>query len=165
MKAVRIFIGTLLLVLPIAVLTRVPWTPEGAKDPVLRFSWRMSVSGEKSCRPRTQQELDQLPVHMRTPEICSVADASYLLVTRVGEAQTDTTPLLRGGVKGDRPLFVLEDRVLAAGEQRLHVQLIRVTNGRSSALASLDTVIAMRPGRVQLVTLDEANRLAVIGAR
>ena len=165
MKAVRILLCTVLLVLPIAALSRAPWIPAGASDAVLRFSWRMSVTGERSCRARTQQELDELPVHMRTPEICTVAAATYLLITRVGDAAADTTPLLRGGVKGDRPLFVLQERAVQPGQQRVSVQLVRVTRGSSAILASLDTVLAMQRWRVQLVTLNEADRLIVQSRR
>src|SRR5688572_30286623 len=127
MKAVRMLLCTALLLLPIAALSRAPWTPPGAHDAVLRFSWRMGVSGERTCRARTQQELDRLPVHMRTPAICTVTAASYLLVTQLDDAVADTTPLLRGGVKGDRPLFVLQERTLQPGERSVSVAILRVT--------------------------------------
>ena len=165
MKTVRVLLCSALLVLPVVALSRTPWTPRGADDAVLRFSWRMSVAGETSCRARTQQELDQLPVHMRTPEICTVTAATYLLVTRLDDAAADTTPLLRGGVKGDRPLFVLQERTLLPGERKVGVEIVRLTDGRPSTLASLDTVLSMQRGRIQLVTLDAADRLIVIGAR
>ena len=47
---------TALLVLPIAALSRLPYSPAGAEDAVLRLSWRMSVSAKEQCRTRTQEE-------------------------------------------------------------------------------------------------------------
>jgi hypothetical protein len=163
MNAVRIVAASVLLALPIVALSRAPYTPAGAGDAVLRLSWRMSMSAREECRPRTQQELDALPVHMRTPEVCTRDRASYVLVTQVGDERPDTTGLLRGGVKGDRPLFVLDERRLAIGQHRIRVELLRGTDTAGSImLASLDTLLSFQPGTVRLVTMDgDAVRLVI----
>jgi hypothetical protein len=162
MKHVRMLATTALLMLTVAALSRLPHTPPGADNAVLRLSWRMSVSGAH-CRDRTQQELEALPVHMRAPQVCERDAARYILVTRVGEAAADTVDLARGGVKGDRPLFVLRERVLPPGPQRIQVAVHRLGGLPPSALPTgLDTTLIMVPGRVALITLDaDAHRLVV----
>ncbi|HSJ10414.1 MAG TPA: hypothetical protein VK928_10885, partial [Longimicrobiales bacterium] len=159
MKFARVILASAALTLPVAALSRAPWTPPGADTATLRFSWRMSVKAQENCRARTQEELDALPVHMRTPEVCTRDDAAYVLVTRIDDTTPDTVHLLRGGVKGDRPLFVLEERVLPPGVHRVGVELQRITTEGAESMAALDTELELRPGGIALVTLDAADRL------
>ncbi|HUG39323.1 MAG TPA: hypothetical protein VMM12_02505 [Longimicrobiales bacterium] len=149
------------MVFALAGLSRAPYTPPGADAAILRFSWRMSVTAREDCRPRTAEELAALPAHMRTPEVCTRDRAAYSLVTRIGSAGPDTMQLTRGGVKGDRPVFVLEERTLPDGYHRVRVGLLRVTESSGTEiLAALDTVLRLERGRIQLVTLDaDARRL------
>jgi hypothetical protein len=163
MRWLRVIVASALLTLPIAALSRAPaYSVPGAGDALLRFSWRMSASAREQCRPRTQQELDALPVHMRTPDICTTDRADYLLITRIGDAAPDTTPLLRGGVKGDRPLFVLEEIRMARGEARVLVEVQRSVPGSDVELiARLDTALTFVEGGVRLVTMNGGGRLIV----
>jgi hypothetical protein len=162
MKRIAALVVSALLVLPIAALSRAPYyTPPGAGDALLRFSWRMSIASREECRPRTQEELDALPVHMRTPEVCTPDRASYVLVTRIDGGRPDTLPLLRGGVKGDRPLFVLEDRRLPPGDHGVYVALLRLRDSSETTLASLDTVLRLDAGMIRLITLDAAGALVL----
>jgi hypothetical protein len=164
-------------VLGIAGLTRAPYTPPGTDAALLRFSWRLSTASRENCRPRTQEELDALPVHMRTPEVCTRDASTFTLITRIDDAAPDTAHLTRGGAKGDRPLFVLQDRALEPGRHRLRVELRRdtaapgadaaarsTTGGAegSELLATLDTTVDLVRGRVRLVTMDgDGGRLEV----
>src|SRR5690606_23544639 len=99
-----------------------------------------------------------------SPEVCEADDASYALVTRIGSEPADTSHLLRGGVKEDRPLFILDERGLEPGEHRVRVDLYRTAPGRrDSVVVSLDTLLTMEPGRVRLVTL--RGESGVLGVR
>lgn len=163
MKYVIVILATALLMIPIGALTRAPYTPAGAAEARLRLSWRMNVSGTERCRTRTRAELDELPVHMRTPQVCEQQDASYLLVTVIDSAAPDTVHLVRGGVKGDRPLFVLEERALPVGTHRVRVALERTGDSAPPAvLASLDAKIELAAGSVALVTLDGDGRSLIV---
>lgn len=149
----------------LAAISRAPYTPPGADEAILRFSWRLSVPAQENCRTRTQAELDALPAHMRSPEVCTRDDADYTLITQLDEARPDTVELARGGLKGDRPLFVLEERTLPPGVARVRVDLRRESSASgTSTLASLDTVVSLEPGWVQLVTLDAEGRRLVARA-
>ena len=160
MSAVRIALCKAALTLFVAALARLPYTPPGSNDAVLRFSWRLSIQAKENCRPRTEEELAALPVHMRTPEVCTRDIADYTLITEVDDLPADTIQLARGGLKGDRPLFVLSERTLSPGLHHTRISLQRRTGSAIRILAELDTVLTMQPGQVQLVTLDaETGRL------
>lgn len=165
MRPLWMLLCSVALVLPIVALARAPsYTPPGATDAMLRFSWRMDVTLRENCRTRTAAELEALPVHMRTPEECTPLPATYALITRVANAAPDTLYLVRGGVKGDRPLFVLEERTLQAGDHRVRITLQRSTATGVEVLASLDSTLTLREGEVQLVTLDGNGRMVVRSA-
>jgi hypothetical protein len=163
MRWLGVLLASALLTLPIAALSRAPaYSVPGADDALLRLSWRMSASAREQCRPRTQQELDALPVHMRTPDICTSDRADYLLITRIGSGAPDTLPLLRGGAKGDRPLFVLQEMRMAPGEARVFVEVQRSAPGSDvEVIARLDTTLTFVAGGVRLVTMNGGGRLIV----
>jgi hypothetical protein len=162
MRLLWMLLATAALTVPFAALTRAPWTPSGAGDAVLRLSWRMSISARGECRPRTQAELDALPVHMRTPEVCAADTSTYVVITRLDDNAPDTLQLLRGGVKGDRPLFVLEDRRLPPGRYTFGIRLLRLGDDGEEVLTNLDTTLALASGRIALVTLDAEGRELIV---
>jgi len=149
---------TALLTLGTAAAARAPYTPAGHEQAWLRFSWRLTISAKEHCRPRTQDELDALPVHMRTPEVCTPDTATYALLTRIDDQPVETKHLARGGVKGDRPLFVLEERALPPGKHHIRVAVERRDDGDDHLIAELDTTLVLERGRVQLITLSPDGR-------
>jgi hypothetical protein len=161
MKYVRILISAALMTLPIAALARGPaYSAPGADQATLRFSWRMSVPARENCRVRSQEELEALPAHMRAPEECTPDLSDFILVLAVDGRAADTVPLLRGGLKGDRPLIVLEDRRLSPGQHGIDMQFVRVAHDGATVIAALDTTLHIGPGEIGLVTLDAtAGRL------
>jgi coenzyme F420-reducing hydrogenase delta subunit len=90
-------------------------------------------AARENCRQRTQAELEALPVHMRTPEVCSRDAASYRWSVASGSCRPTRCTLVRGGAKGDRPLFVLEERALPPGLHRVRVDLQRTRRRRGAA--------------------------------
>jgi hypothetical protein len=165
MRFLAVVLVSTALIAPIAIFARAPYRPPGSDAAVLRFSWRMSIPAREHCRARTQQELDALPVHMRTLEICTRTETSYALVIRIDEQAPDTIHLVRGGVKGDRPLFVLEQRTLHEGTHRIRSGLERTVATGTELLAALDTTVEMKPGVVRLTTLPEgSHKLTVLSA-
>ena len=158
-------IVTAALTLGLGWLSRAPFQPAGSDDSLLRLSWRLRPPVMETCRMRTQAELDALPVHMRTPEVCEQRAGAYRLVVRIDTLPPDTTRVQRGGAKGDRPLFVLREVPLASGPHRLHIQFEPEDSaGRDPVMRplALDTVLQLEPGAVALVTLDPEGRTMVV---
>lgn len=165
MKIGPMLLCTALATTAIAALARAPYAQPDSREARLRFSWRMNVSAGEHCRPRTQAELDELPMHMRNPTVCTRDDAHYALIVKIDDNAADTIHLVRGGVKGDRPVFVLEDRTIPPGEHHVRVQLVRSSASRDTVLAALDTGLTLRLGWIQLITLDpDGDRLIVRSA-
>lgn len=136
-------------------LSRAPWDQPAAAHGLLRLSWRMHGERVETCRARTPAELDKLPVHMRTDEVCAARLVAYRLVLQVDDAAPDTIRVLPGGARGDRPLFVLRDTPLAAGRHRVRVRFEREGPARDAAPPLvLDTNLVASAGRIDLVTLD-----------
>lgn len=157
---------TAAFVLILAALARAPYQPRGGDDALLRFSWRLPAPAHEDCRRRTADELEALPSHMRTPEVCERVVARYAMVTQIADAPADTVALKGGGVKGDRPLFVLFDRPMDPGRHRVRVALTRSSPGAPpEPIAALDTVLVMQRGHVQLVTLEPETRRLVVRSR
>lgn len=157
-RPVHVVLVTLVATLALGWLARAPYDPPGGEHGVLRLSWRLRGERTETCRTRTAAELEALPAHMRTPEVCEARLLAYHLVQQVGDAVPDTATVVPGGVRGDRPLFVLRETPLPPGAHRVRVSLAR-TDGAGAPLL-FDEVLAVSAGAVELITLDaEAGRL------
>ena len=111
------------LVMTIGWLSRAPYDTPGSDAAVLRLSWRFRGEKEEECRPRAQAELDVLPVHMRTPEICEGHLSAYRLNVQIGNRHVASRVFVPQGAKGDRPIFVMQEMNLSSGPQRVRVAL------------------------------------------
>jgi hypothetical protein len=154
------------MALAVGWLSRTHYQPPGADDGILRLSWRMRAPDTgTACRPRTQAELDALPVHMRTPEVCDTQSAVWDLVVRVDSLTADTTRIFQGGARRDRPFFVFRELHLAPGTH--HVQLSfgpekRQTADESAVPLVFDSVLSIGSGEVALVTLERERSSFVV---
>lgn len=143
-------------------LARAPYTPGGGEAALVRLSWRLRGEAAETCRPRTEAELIALPQHMRTPEICERRPVAYYLIVQLDDGPVDTSRVVSGGVKGDRPVFILRDSAVAPGAHRVVVRFEQVGDGGETPLLRLaiDTVLHVYAGTINLITLDhEARRL------
>jgi hypothetical protein len=141
-------------------LSRAPYDPPGSDGGLLRLSWRLRGEKVETCRPRTQAELDALPVHMRTPEVCESRRVAYRLVVQLDGHAPDTTIVLPGGARADRPVYVLRETPLAPGPHRVLVTFTGLSAHDDAPQLSLEADLDARPGRVELITLDpEGHRL------
>lgn len=148
-------------------LSRAPYTSRDADRALLRLSWRLRGEKSEVCRPRTQEELDALPVHMRTSEVCESTLLAYRLIVRVDGVTRDSTIVLPGGARGDRPVFVLRELPLEPGTHHVSIRFDREradddrdyrspqqsANGAHPISLGFDTTLLMHAGRIELITL------------
>ena len=99
----------------IAAGSRVPWTASPAHRALLRHSWRASSEAAERCRPLSEEEKADLPVHMRVPEVCETRIIPYLLEVRIDGAASAPDTLHGAGAREDRPVVVFREIPLSAG--------------------------------------------------
>lgn len=159
-RRLAVVLLTAVIASAIGWLSRASYDPPASDAALLRLSWRFRPLAAETCRPRTQAELDALPVHMRTPEVCENEVYTYLLVLRIDDGAADTLRVLPGGLRADRPAFVLRDTALAPGRHRVDVRFGR--EGADPPALRLDTVLHMTRGAIDLITLDAPARRLVV---
>jgi hypothetical protein len=133
-------------------LSAVTFHPDGADQGVLRLAWRISAQGEEICRASTPEELAQLPVHMRTDEICERPPALWELVLSLDDRVVERRDLEGAGARKDRPISLLEEWPLEPGPHNLEVLFSRNgTNEGDDDWRHLKETITVVPGGVHLV--------------
>ena len=158
---VRFIVGVVPTVLVLAAIgwgSRAPYDAPGSEIALLRFSWRMQSAESQVCRDRTQAELDELPAHMRTPQVCESRPLVYRLESSIDGREADVRLVRAAGARGDRPLVVWEEIPLTPGAHRVSIRFLRDGGDGSERIEYEGTVEAV-PGRIVLVTLDAAGRL------
>lgn len=120
---------------------------------VLRLSW--SHVGEQITRKLTQDELDALPVHMRPPDgIAESTPVPYLLVVKIdGHSRIDEV-VQPGGVKGDRPMYVLKNLELEPGSYEVDIQFYPAEDFSEAKVYRMNRRIELDVGQIRLVDLE-----------
>ena len=148
--------GTLVLatVLAMGVLTRFGWGVESDRAE-LRLAWRMPVPRVVECRQPTEEELAELPVHMRRDEICEGRAVAYSLEVRVDGELRHAARVEAAGARSDRPMNVFRELSLEPGTRSVRIVLERAD--------SLDAGSTSIPDRLVLDReLDVAAREVVL---
>lgn len=156
LRAAIATLATLLVLTGIGWASRAPYDAPGASAALLRLSWRMPVPDARVCRARTPAELEALPAHMRTPDVCENVSLRYRLEIAVDDRPARVVSLHTAGARGDRPLFVLDETTLAPGRHRVRVRLTPA-GARERELLRFDGEVEAVPGGILLLTLDEAS--------
>ena len=146
----------------IGYASRAPLALQAAEHGRLRLSWRLRGAREEVCRNRTQAELDALPVHMRTPQVCTGHNVAYRLVVKI-DGSTDTLHYEPAGAKGDRAIFVLHEEPLEPGSHNVSIIFEPTTPGVNRRALYFNERFDIRAGQIALVTVDPgASRLLLV---
>ncbi len=141
------------LALGLAAATRIPFG-EKAENGILRLSFRLSGQSVRTCRPRTEAELNQLPLHMRTPELCEQRMLSYRLRLFINEKLHLEQTVSPGGLHADRPIYFNRDLAFEPGDYRVHLEFSPADAENTSAISlKLDDEIRIEEGKIVLVHL------------
>ncbi len=135
----------------LALVARVTWG-QPPTEAVLRLSWRTEGQRVKHMLAGDPN----LPKHMQLPEgNYEFRLVPYRLVVRVAGQLVVERLVTPPGVRHDRPLMVLEEIALPAGEHSLEVDFSpAVKLDESPRIYALKGSQSMTAGRVLLVTLD-----------
>lgn len=147
-----------------AAASRIPTTFHAEDEAMLRLAWRIQGATLESCRQPTEEELAELPVHMRNPQACIGQVAPYVLSVRIDGRVLAQDTVYAPGARGDRPLSVLQDHPLAAGTHRMGISFdailpegAEVTDDRSVVRLRWADEVTLGAREVALVTLNLAG--------
>jgi hypothetical protein len=158
----------------LGALSRVPYQSDRSASAVLRLAWRARGVRVEECRQLTEEELANLPQHMRRSEVCEGRLLPYRLTVDVDGTTLVNTEIRPAGAREDRPLYVLQDLLLAPGPHDVSVVFFRERKVGSEAEASAATParlefrgeIEFAVREIALITYDaEAKELVHKGQR
>ncbi|HEU4585759.1 MAG TPA: hypothetical protein VFR95_08415 [Gemmatimonadaceae bacterium] len=139
-----------------------PWHAADAAR--VRMSWSARPERIESCRALTAEEIEKEPPHMRRHVECTGTFATYLLHVASDGRVIDERIVKGGGIRNDRPMYLLADYDLMAGEHRIRVKFTRreKTDDDSAAVvlhaARTDTDSGIFAGRAEREDEERARR-------
>ena len=144
----------------VAGLTRLPVRFDADRDALIRLSWRVDGISVEECRTLSDEELANLPLHMRNPEACIGRIAPYRLQVGFGGTRFVDDTIRPGGARGDRPIYVLSDFPVHPGEYRVQVRFDPILLPGTTWLPgakplSIDETVRLERRDIVLVTLDD----------
>lgn len=107
--------------LALGAASRAPWET-GERGALLRLSWRARPETVEECRPLTPEELEELPVHMRRPEVCEGRTVPHLLRVEVDREIVVHDTIGGAGARADRPIHVNREISLPPGTHAVEVE-------------------------------------------
>ena len=150
-----------LALLAYASAVPVSYHREGAAR--LRLSWSARPERIEVCRQLSAEEQAQREEHMRQRVECEGSFASYTLRVEVDGRAVGETVIHGAGLRHDRPLYVLRDFPVPAGEHRLRVGVTRREKTDDDAAAFAEAVVTdadtgLYAGRGQREATERARR-------
>ncbi len=158
-------------VLGIAGLSRVPTARTIPDAAIIRLSWRTLGVRLEECRRLTEEELEALAPHMRTPESCTGRNADYELRVTLAGAGVVTDTVHPTGLRTDRPIYVLRDLPVTPGSHEVSVTFTalvppevtarRDTIGGPSLALHYEGELTLAAAEIALITLDATGTALV----
>lgn len=134
----------------------VPWHGSAASE--LRLSWSARAERIESCRRLTDDELAARPAHMRQRVECEGRSATYVLRVTVDGRLLDSAVIVGGGLRQDRPIFLLRDYAVAPGEREVRVEFVRREADSARDSAEVDDDAPARDDREARESLQRRGR-------
>jgi hypothetical protein len=116
----------LVLALGLAALSRGHWRAHRGFEAVLRLTWSVRPERIETCRQVSEAEQADRPAHMREAVVCEGSTATYRLRVWRDDQLLDDEVLRGGGLRNDRPIYLLRDYPASPGTWRLQVEMRRV---------------------------------------
>ena len=144
---------------------------------VVRLAWSARPERIETCRSRTPEELERLPLHMRQAQVCEGSTAEYQLTVHRDGALVATDRIHGAGLRRDRRLYVFKEIPVDPGESHIEIRFDRTGDDRNDVSVSapvsdvaprhlaFSTRVRVRPREVVLVTYsaERGELVAVTG--
>jgi hypothetical protein len=121
-----------LAALAIGAASRAPWAASPADRALLRLSWRAPSEVAEQCRPLSEEEKADLPVHMQVPKVCETRAVPYFLEVRIDGATFAADTIHGAGAREDRPITVFREIPVAVGERAIDIAFRPVVQARGA---------------------------------
>lgn len=152
----------LVLMAVMAGLSQIPLaTADG--DARVRLSWRNEPIRVEECRTLTDEELADVPAHMRRTEDCTGYHVDYELRLEIDGRAVVIDTVAPSGLRRDRPVYVLRNITVPPGRHDVAVSYAALVPedyqaGGLPTAFSWSGAMELTAGEVGLVTLDETGR-------
>lgn len=110
----------------IGATSQAPWTATPEDQALLRLSWRAQSETTEECRPLTEKEKAELPIHMRVPEVCESRAVPYLLRVTIDGTALLADTVHGAGAREDRPIYVFREIGLPPGRHTIDVEFLPI---------------------------------------
>lgn len=149
-----------------AWMSRLPIDFGRDAESLLRLSWRVDGVTVEACRTLSEEELANLPVHMRNPEACIGTIAPFTLSAVLDGESVVADTVFPGGARGDRPIYVLRDLPLSPGRRTLEVRFNAVIPDGADVEGATtgyvwEGVVELEAGDIALLTLDDRGEFTL----
>lgn len=136
-------VGTALMLFLVGAASGPEWRYHADDSARLRLSWGARPERIEVCRRLSEAELADRPEHMRQRVECEGTTATYALEIQIDGQLIDSRVLRGGGFRHDRPMYLLDDLMIAPGEHHLVVTLTRREEEPDDEIDDDDTVSAV----------------------
>lgn len=126
----------------------------------IRLSWSARPERIETCRTLTDAELAELPSHMRMRVRCEGAHARYALSLTIDSSVVLHDIVRGGGLRNDRPMYLLRELGVVPGTHRVQVALVRADSVSAPGTAPDTTSATQGLGDRSSREADERRRRA-----
>jgi hypothetical protein len=117
--------GTVAMAAGLVALSAAPVRLPHATSSRIRLSWRARPEQIETCRTLSEKELEEREEHMRQRVECDGRAATYLLRVESDGRVLHESVARGGGLRNDRPLFILREIDVPPGLHRLRIEFTR----------------------------------------
>lgn len=153
---------TIVLVVAMAAMSQLPLSDDPSSA-FVRLSWRTEPIRVEECRALTEEELAEVPAHMRRSEECTGYFVDYEVRVLLDDRGTVVDTVAPSGLRRDRPIYVLRDLPVPPGRHSVAVTFSALVPDDYEPEDGPVTLewsgeMELDPGEVGLVTVDETGR-------
>ena len=154
---------TCVLLLGLVSVSAAPVALHRSEASRLRLSWSARPERIESCRTLSERELEQREEHMRQRVECEGRFATYLLRVDADGRRLHESVVRGGGLRNDRPIFLLREMDLPPGEHHIHIAFARreQTDNDAAAFAQVsktDADTGLFAGRAEREAVEHERR-------
>ena len=157
LKIIPVLSGIIFFMI-ISYLSQIP-TVFSDDSGILRLSWRLTGQNIKICEDRTEDQLNNIPAHMRTQQICVQKPIDYQLLVSINGESKISEVIKAGGLHGDRPIYVNHDIKLPNGNHQVQIHFEPLDDSLSDGLKlEYSSEISIKNNEIVLIHLPQGQK-------